>query len=267
MVVPSFLQPTKRRCLVLNKLVKFSAVVTLAFAGSSVLADGHDKDQPYPTFGIETYACNYNEGKDLGDLLKVSEKWSQWATETLDTPYSAWLFTPMFFDKAPEFDVYWLGSSDSMVTLGAVQDQWIKTGAKYQKEFNKVMTCDRHTMFEGQTLRFNLDSLASGNAQFFGCNFKEGATPEKFVAGTKAFRAFVDTLELKEGIWRWWPSAGHLNQPPFDFLEVVGSASLEERFANKGKYDDSNGNAVWFENNADNMQCAYVADANYIQVK
>ena len=85
----------------LNKLVKFSVVVTLAFAGSSVLADGHDKDQPYSTFfGIETYACNYNEGKDLGDLAKSQRKWSQGGQlKPLIRLTQLGYFTPMFFDK------------------------------------------------------------------------------------------------------------------------------------------------------------------------
>ena len=251
----------------LNQFLKVSSVIGLIFLGASVFADEQEERRPYPTFGIETFACSYNEGKDLADLLKVSQKWSRWATENFEVPYSAWLFSPMFYDKAPNHDVFWLGTSDSMVTLGAVQDQWIKTGAKYQKAFDKVVTCDSHTLFQGESLRNTLASTASGNAQFFACSFKDDATPEKFLAGTKGFRDFVDTLGLKEGVWRWWPSAGHFNQPDWNFLEIVGTASLEERFANKAKYDASNGDSVWFENNADNMQCAYVADANYIQIK
>ena len=261
----------------LHKFVKNTLVVTLIFFGSSAIADGHTgghahadghaEDKPYPTFGLETFACNYNEGKGLSDLLKVSAKWSEWATETMDHPYSAWLVTPMFFDSSRTHDVYWLGSSDTESTLGAVQDQWLKTGAKYQAAFNTVINCDRHTMFRGETLRFSLDDMATGNAQFFACSFKDTATPEKFIAGTKGFRAFVDTLDLKEGIWRWWPGAGHFNRPEWDYLEVVGSGSLEQRFANKAKYDAHDGDSHWVKNNGDVLQCAYVADANYIQIK
>ena len=40
-------------------------------------------------------------------------------------------------------------------------------------------------------------ALHRGMRSFLAATLK-GATPEKFVAGTKAFRAFVDTLELKE---------------------------------------------------------------------
>ena len=255
----------------LFKTVKNAIFVTTLCFGVPAIADGHAdhhaEEKPYPTFGLETFACNYNEGKDLGDLLKVSEKWSEWATDTMDHPYSAWLFTPMFFDSSRSHDVYWIGTSDTESTLGAVQDQWLKTGAKYQAAFNKVITCDRHNMFRGQSLRNTLDGSATGNAQFFACSFKETATPEKFEAGTKGFRAFVDTLNLKEGIWRWWPGAGHFGGNDWDFLEVVGSGSLQERFANKAKYVKQNGDAKWFENNGDVLQCAYVADANYIQVK
>ena len=251
----------------LNKLAKISALISVVLIGSGVLADENGEQNSYPTFGIETRACSFNEGKDLDDLLEVSEAWSQWATDTSNKPYSAWIFMPMFYNKAPSHDVYWLGTSESMTSLGAVQDQWLRNGGKYQKAFSKVVTCDSHTVFEGQMLRNSLASLASGNAQFFACSFKDTATPEKFVAGTEAFRRFVDTLGLEEAVWRWWPSAGHFGQSEWNFLEVVGSGSLEQRFANKAKYSENNGDAVWVENNGDILQCAYVADANYIQVK
>ncbi|MCS5592510.1 MAG: hypothetical protein NZ775_08315 [Gammaproteobacteria bacterium] len=251
----------------LDKIVKSSILLTLIFFGNPVFADGHTEAKPYPTFGIETFACNYNKEKDLDDLLKVGKKWSQWATETMEHPYSAWIFTPMFFDKPASHDVYWLGASDSLTTLGAVQDQWLKIGGKYQKAFNKVVTCDRHTVFGGESLRDSLDSTASGNAQLFACSFKETSTPEKFLAATKGFREFVDTLNLKEGIWRWWPRAGYFEYPDWDFLEVVGSGSLEERFANQEKFDAHDGIAKWTEYNADVLECSYVGDSNYIQVK
>jgi hypothetical protein len=252
---------------VIKELVKISTIITLAFSVITASADGHEEDAPFPTFGIEVFSCNYNEGKDLNDLLQASKKWRDWATKTMEHPYSAWLFTPMFYDKAPSHDVYWVGTSDSMITLGAVQDKWLKAGGKYQAAFSKIISCDSHKMYQGETLRFTLDSTDSGNAQFFGCNFKEGATPEKFIAGTKGFRAFVDTLELKEGIWRWWPSVGHFDAPEWNYLEVVGSASLQERFANKAKYDAQNGDSVWWQNNSEIIECSNVADANYIQIK
>lgn len=248
-------------------LIKITAVITLALSSTHVFTDEASEDSSFPNFGIEVFSCNYNEGKNLGDLLKVTKKWNQWSTKNLDHPYSAWLFTPLFYDKAPSHDVYWMGTSDSMITLGAVQDKWLKEGGKFQKAFSNIITCDSRKMYQGQSLRYTLESTASGNAQFFGCSFKETATPEKFIAGTIGFRAFVDTLDLKEAVWRWWPSVGHFDRPEWNFLEVVGSGSLEQRFANKAKYDDNNGDAIWWENNNEVLDCSYVADASYIQIK
>ena len=54
----------------------------LSAIGLSLLSFGAIADDHAPTiFGIETYACNYNEGKTLEDLLGVSKKWDKFASK------------------------------------------------------------------------------------------------------------------------------------------------------------------------------------------
>ena len=43
---------------------------------------------------MESYACNYVEGKGLDDLMAVAAKWDKWASKNNPAPYRAYVLTP-----------------------------------------------------------------------------------------------------------------------------------------------------------------------------
>jgi hypothetical protein len=115
----------------------------------TAIADSHEEssDGPDPATPVELFACKYNEGKGPADLDKVVDKWNAWADEQGLQDYSGWTLVPYYSGPDQEFDVIWLGGSDSAKMLGRAQDRWIATGGDVLNEFNEVWSCDIHANF------------------------------------------------------------------------------------------------------------------------
>ena len=43
---------------------------------------------------MEFFACNFNDGKDMSDLMKVTEEWREFAEENFSETYQAGVMTP-----------------------------------------------------------------------------------------------------------------------------------------------------------------------------
>jgi hypothetical protein len=95
---------------------------------------------------MESWACNYVEGKGYGDLMKVAAKWDKWASKNHPAPYDAYVLTPVFatFEEVPES--VWLGFSPTSAELGAIADQWMSEGGDLIDGFNSVVDCGAHTL-------------------------------------------------------------------------------------------------------------------------
>ena len=68
--------------------ITFLTIFLLSF---SVMADDHMENPTF--FPLEGFACNFNSGKDMDDLLKTTGKWNDYV-DSSDLQYSAWIFTP-----------------------------------------------------------------------------------------------------------------------------------------------------------------------------
>ena len=93
---------------------------------------------------MESYACNYVEGKGLDDLMAVAAKWDKWASDNNPAPYRAYVLTPIFatFEEVPE--AVWIGFSPTSAQLGAVADTWLSEGGDLIAEFDSVVKCGAH---------------------------------------------------------------------------------------------------------------------------
>ena len=68
-----------------------------------------------PTYGgVEVYACDFAEGKNINDLMKVAKRWDRWAKQNHSRAYAGHL-TP-FFSDGSDAGVYWVGFSDASLT-------------------------------------------------------------------------------------------------------------------------------------------------------
>ena len=81
----------------MKRVIINGIVLTLILGlSNTVAADDHRQAFKIPG-GIETFACQFKEGRDLDDLLVASSHWRLWAKTNFDVDYNAWVLTPRFF--------------------------------------------------------------------------------------------------------------------------------------------------------------------------
>mgnify|MGYP001017281716 FL=1 len=92
--------------------------------------------------------CNFNENKDLDDLLKLQAEWNKFIQGNEEIAYAAWVITPLY-RSASDFtnDLAWLGVSPSWTTFGKGYELWYQEAGKLAAKFNDVYTCDTRQMF------------------------------------------------------------------------------------------------------------------------
>ena len=78
---------------------------------------------------------------------KVVANWNKWADEQGVSDYSAWTLTPFYSSQEQEFDVIWMGVTETGEGMGAAQDSWLANGGAMQAEFDSVTPCNAHSMF------------------------------------------------------------------------------------------------------------------------
>ena len=58
-------------------------------------------DNHYPaTYAMEALQCNFEEGKDMDDAMKVISEWKANADKNFSVAYNAWTLTPLYYSKS-----------------------------------------------------------------------------------------------------------------------------------------------------------------------
>ena len=86
--------------------LKFFLILSALMATQWSQADDHATVPAYG--GVEVYACDFAEGKDMNDLMKVAKKWDKWAKKNHSKPYAGHVLTP-FFSDGSDAGVYLTG--------------------------------------------------------------------------------------------------------------------------------------------------------------
>ena len=74
---------------------------------------------------LEGLQCNFQNGKDMDDVMKVISEWNEFGDENFSAPYSAWIFTPVYRTNSDyDFDFMFVGFTNSIGEMGKVQDDW-----------------------------------------------------------------------------------------------------------------------------------------------
>lgn len=184
-------------------------------------------------FGIETYACNYNEGKDINDLLGVSKKWNRFASKNFSMPYQGYVLTPYYRNADSGYDVYWVGMSPSFEAQGTTQDEMLTKGESINSEFLEVISCDAQGQWGAMMVMNAGDSVPeNGTVSFESCTMKEGATMEKMMAADAKMNAFAQKIGMTGSMLRWFPLGGQSNSVSGSFMQVSSNESLAERGKN-----------------------------------
>ena len=85
-------------------------LLSLIFALTSFLsADDHIE-----LAAMEGLQCNFSEGKDMDDVMRVISQWNEFGDENFGAPYNAWIFTPVYRSNSDyDFDFMFLGFTNT----------------------------------------------------------------------------------------------------------------------------------------------------------
>ncbi len=180
-------------------------------------------------FAMESYACEFKDGKDLKDLLKVAEKWEKWATKTYPAPYSAYVMTPVVatYEEVPE--MAWLEFSPSISGLGSNIDEWVQYDGSLVGEFDDVIKCDAHMLGSSVTLRARENTQDPGFVQLSACSSKDGVSDAQIAKADLEAAAWLDEHEIPGSNYRWYAKTGSSNQSEVDFYSIWVTNTLKER--------------------------------------
>ena len=200
-----------------NILIAASSVGLTLAAGGALAQEDADKMSFSP---VETYTCNYNEGKGPDDLSKAIDAWNKYADNADLNNYFAAILTPQFFGDET-FDVGWLGSSGTGEEMGAGLDDWIRNGGKAADAFNAAITCNSHSMFASTRLKAPPEGGPPENVvlTFSDCSVKDGKTWEEAFAGIGALVEYQQANGYTHGSWAMFPVYG-VSDLDYDFKIV-----------------------------------------------
>jgi len=219
-------------------------LITLA-TGGFVLAAGlnnavaADDDDDNSAAAVEVYTCNYAEGKGPSDLDAVIAKWNDWADDQGTNDYSAWTLTPFYAGPEQEFDVIWMGVTETGQGMGAAQDLWLAKGGALQAEFDSVIPCDSHGMFAAVQFKKPPEREDPSNVviAFRDCTINDGKTFADDVApALTAWSEFRSGHGSTAGYWAFFPVLGGGGEE-YDYKAVASHANFAEKGADFDNYD------------------------------
>ena len=207
---------------------------TVCMAVGSAYADNHAQVPVYG--GVNALACDYVEGKDIDDLLRVSERWNGWASKNFSKVYTGNVLTPHYYDESAA-GVYWVGFSPSFADQGTTQSEWQTKGANMQEEFDSVMTCKSHSQFAWVQIRDESGDTDTGIVDFSACKMSPEATQAEMAAADTQMNEFLSKIESSVRIYRWYPLQGIADENQgIDYFQASWHESLEAKGANSDKF-------------------------------
>jgi hypothetical protein len=220
----------------MNKLLLMLLAGGLVFAGGLNTAVAQDDDS---AAAVEIYTCSYADGKGAADLDKVVANWNKWADDQGLADYSAWTMTPFYSSPEQDFDVIWMGVTQTGKGMGAAQDMWLEKGGTLAGDFESVIPCDSHSMsaavqFKAPPEREDPSSVILG---FSDCTIGDGKHFSTDVApALTAWSEFRAGHGSTAGMWVFFPVHGGGGEE-FDFKFVVSHGNYSEQGADFDNYD------------------------------
>lgn len=226
----------------MNKLKIVILGLFISFAGF-ITADDHNKYPP--TFSMEGLQCNFAEGKDMDDAMKVIAKWKDYGDKNFSAPYNAWVLTATYASKSDfPYDFAFTGYTFSGTDMGKVNDDWVNGGGaeKIGSQWEAVTDCSQalFTVVQARQSKMNFEEGSDSLMSIQTCTFREGKTGNDLAANDTVWNSWLDGLGFNGGVYRWWPGPGSPTSFEGDFYLAMGFES-HEAF---GKYRDDRMNSA-----------------------
>jgi len=218
------------------------------FAFFSVLAysDNHERGT---WVAAEYHFCNFNEGQDVDDLLRVVGKFNKFLDEHADKGQYDAVLLQEIYDVDNDWDYVWSGHWPSNEDMANGMQNWVENGGSIQKEFDKVSSC---SAIRGYQYIYN-SSAPEGKVwpvQYRSCSLKEGASHQEVRdLYDRAAEQWSDD-GLKGGGRLFYQQLGSVEHNWDNYTQVVSPGSFANEAVNRALLDEldySGINAEWAE--------------------
>ena len=236
-----------------KKISMLTAACLLAVAGPLVAQD--EEQDSMDIYPVETWTCNYNEGKGPADLDAAAANWNKWMDAEGVETYGALTVTPWYFG-AETFDVGWIGWWPDGATMGAGTDMYLSEGGDAAAGFSAAVTCDSHANFATTMIKSPGDGPAPDSVvlYFSDCNIRDGAEWNAVLGGLRAWGDYMTEQEYGNGVWIMFPAFGS-GDMKFDFKSVTSYANHAAAGTAYDKYANGGGWQKRMELLGDKLDC------------
>jgi hypothetical protein len=206
----------------MKMILTASAVSVVAIGMVPAYADSHESDaRRYVP--VETFTCDYRDGKGPGDLDEVIRNWNDWMDDNDRHDYFAVTLMPHYYGENT-FDVGWLGTWPSGEAMGTGTDLWMSKGGEVGRQFDAVLECDSHTNFATTEFKSPGDAPAPDTIVLAFSDCTGPDDPDKWpelMNGLDAWAAYQTETGYHEGTWMMFPAFGG-GDFDYDFKIVSG---------------------------------------------
>ena len=209
----------------------------LVFFASLGVALADEHEGPAPANPVEIFACKFNDGMGPADLDAPTARFNAWADKRNWTEYTAWTLMKYYAGESQDFDILWLGFTDTAQTLGRLQDQWLAEGTKVQAAFDEVTTCEGHANYASLTIKQPPEREQTDNlvVSFSDCNIADGMRFGDVMPSLQEWAKYREGHGSKGGIWVFFPAYGQGGEE-FDFKILTAYENLEDQGADWDQY-------------------------------
>jgi len=207
----------------MKRVIVTLASTFLCLGTTSAIADSHAEKQDGPKWvPVETWTCDFRDGKDMDDLMEVTAEWNDFMDEKDVDYYYAALVMPNYFGEIM-FDVGWLGAWKDGNKMGAGTDMWVSEGTDMGAKFNELCTWKAHINFASTNIKSPGDDEEDDKTfvlSFSNCSAKEGKKFDDVMAGMNAWEEYATEHGFQNSTWMMFPVYGESdNDYNFKLLE------------------------------------------------
>lgn len=231
-----------------------SASACFFVVGSPAVLAEDEADVPHYD-PLETYTCNYRDGKGSADLDAVIEQWNAYMDENDDDQYFAMTLTPQYHG-AETFDIGWLGVAPTGEQMGQGTDDFAANGGEIGAAFGSVLDCDTHSLFASMQVKAppEREMPDSVVVAFSDCNVKDGQDWDEMFAGLGAWSQYGTDNGYTNGTWVLFPAYGSGDEG-YDFKIVNSYDSHADLGRNFDLYGSGGGYIKHGEIMGDMLDC------------
>jgi hypothetical protein len=150
----------------------------------------------------EIYSCNFNDGKDMDDLMSARDYYLNQMEKADQEPATAFVWTP--FKAATSFDFLWANNNDNLMDYARRGDAFNASaeGQASMERFNSVATCTsslavRRQMFQAEG-ELN-DGSGGAVIQTFACDYRRGHGPDDLEDLVNHVSEVVGSVDIADG--------------------------------------------------------------------